>query len=111
MVSEVDRTARVAREVILALALVILPLTSARSQGESSTILITLQTKNTSVVEVLDILAERSGLNIVTGPTVQGRSISIRVQSTPFEEALNLVCRASGLGYERVGGSIGMYSP
>ncbi|MBM3317377.1 MAG: secretin and TonB N-terminal domain-containing protein, partial [Candidatus Eisenbacteria bacterium] len=56
--------------------------------------------------DVLQILAARSGLNIVTSPEVQGREISIHLRNTPFEEALNLVVRASGLGYERVGHSI-----
>jgi type II secretory pathway component GspD/PulD (secretin) len=42
----------------------------------------------------------------VTSPEVQGRKISIHLRNTPFEEALNLVVRSAGLGYERVGKSI-----
>ncbi len=58
------------------------------------------------MITVLEILADRSQLNIVTSPEVQGRTISIHLTNTPFIEALNLVVRAAGLGYERVGNSI-----
>jgi type IV pilus assembly protein PilQ len=78
------------------------PTASAADPG----LLVTLQATDTSVTEVLRILADRSGLNIVTSPEVASRSISIRLSDTPFEEALNLVVRAAGLGYERVGGTI-----
>ena len=73
--------------------------------------LITLEADSTPVVTVLEILAERTGLNIVTAPEVQGRPISIRLKNTPFNEALNLVVRAAGLGYERVGNSILVADP
>jgi type II secretory pathway component GspD/PulD (secretin) len=72
--------------------------------GESA--LITLVADLTPVADILEILAERSGLNIVTSAAVQGQMISLRLEDTPFEEALNLVCRSSGLGYERMGNSI-----
>jgi type II secretory pathway component GspD/PulD (secretin) len=73
--------------------------------------LITLESDKTPVVTVLEILAERTGLNIVTAPEVQGRDISLRLRNTPFSEALNLVVRAAGLGYERVGNSILVADP
>jgi type II secretory pathway component GspD/PulD (secretin) len=73
--------------------------------------LITLHADKTSLTEVLQILADRSGLNIVTGPGVQGQTISIRIRNTPFDEALNLVCRATGLGHERIGNSIVIADP
>ena len=65
-----------------------------------------LEADSTPVITVLEILAERTGLNIVTSPEVQEHPISIRLKNTPFSEALNLVVRAAGLGYERVGNSI-----
>jgi len=73
--------------------------------------LISLDADSTPVVSVLKVLADRSGLNIVTAPEVQGRPISIHLHDTPFSEALNLVVRAAGLGYERVGGSILVADP
>jgi type IV pilus assembly protein PilQ len=78
----------------------------AWGQGKTEPGLISLDADSTSVNSILQILAQRSGLNIVTGPELQGRRISIHLKSTPFEEALNLVVRAAGLGYERVGSSI-----
>ncbi|MBU1699083.1 MAG: hypothetical protein KJ831_02955 [Candidatus Eisenbacteria bacterium] len=76
------------------------------AQDEPEQNLITLDADSTSVVDILQILASRTGLNIVTSPELQGRRISIHLKDTPFDEALNLVVRAAGLGYERVGKSI-----
>jgi type II secretory pathway component GspD/PulD (secretin) len=73
--------------------------------------LITLSADNTPVVEILQILASRTGLNIATSADVEKRLISLRMRETPFEEALNLVCRTAGLGYERVGNSILVADP
>ncbi len=73
--------------------------------------IISLDADNTPVVTVLEILADRSRLNIVTSPEVQARTISIHLTNTPFIEALNLVVRAAGLGYERVGNSILVADP
>ena len=84
---------------------------SAQQDTSGEPLLITLEADSTPVVTVLDILADRSGLNIVTSPEVQGTSISIRLSNTPFDEALNLVVRAAGMGYERVGNSILVGSP
>ncbi|MDM7915952.1 MAG: secretin N-terminal domain-containing protein [Candidatus Eisenbacteria bacterium] len=70
------------------------------------TTLITLDADQIALTEILQILANRAGLNIVTSPGVQDRRISLHLKNTPFYEALNLVVRAAGLGYERVGNSI-----
>jgi len=83
----------------------------AVSAGAAPTGLVTLRAEGTPVAEVLQILAERSGLNIVTAPEVQTRTISIRMQDTPFEEALHLVVRAAGLAYEQVGSTILVAEP
>ena len=77
---------------------------TASAQTEEG--LISLQAENTSVMEILDILADRSGLNIVAGAGVQDRPITIRLRETPFEEALRLIVRAANLGYERSGRTI-----
>lgn len=82
----------------------------AQSQAAESQ-LISLDADNTPVITVLEVLAERSRLNVVAAPEVQGRTISIHLTNTPFIEALNLVVRAAGLGYERVGSSILVADP
>lgn len=88
---------------------------SATAQTSSTSIpdnqLISLDADATPVVTILEILAERTGMNIVTSPEVQGRTISIRLRNTPFSEALNLVVRAAGLGYEPIGNSILVADP
>jgi type IV pilus assembly protein PilQ len=97
------------RLVLAGTVLTTLVLAAAGARGQTAAPedqLITLESDNTPVVTILEILGERTGLNIVTSPEVQGKSITIRLHNTPFNEALNLVVRAAGLGYERVGNSI-----
>jgi type IV pilus secretin PilQ/predicted competence protein len=55
---------------------------------------------------VLKILAEKGGLNIITGPGVSNSRITIHMKNTPIDQAVNLVVRAAGLSYERIGNSI-----
>lgn len=68
--------------------------------------IITLDADRTAVSDILQILASRSGLNIVMSPAVQGKVITIHLHDTPADEALSLVVRAAGLGYERIGSSV-----
>jgi type II secretory pathway component GspD/PulD (secretin) len=89
--------------IALALAAIAAPLTAVAADNPS---LVTLHADNAPVIEILDLLAARSGLNIVAGAEVQGRAITLHLKDTPFDEALALVARASGLAYERVGNSI-----
>ena len=68
---------------------------------------ITLHAENSRLSTVLSILAEESGYNIVTGPNVGKEDmISIHLDNVDIEQAINLIIRASGLGYEIVGKSI-----
>lgn len=79
---------------------------SAAATVAQASQLVSLRASGSTVSEILQILADRSGLNIVTSPDVEQRVISIQMEDTPFEEALNLVVRAAGLAYERVGSTI-----
>lgn len=92
----------------VAVILSITPQQPAASQPEAipEGVLITLDADSSNVNGILQILAEKSRLNIVTSPDVQRRRMSIHLKNTPFDEALNIVVRAAGLGYERIGGSI-----
>jgi type IV pilus assembly protein PilQ len=78
----------------------------AGDQGQHPSVMITLDADDISLTSVLQILAEKSGLNIVTSPEVQAQRISIHLRNVPIDDALNLVVRAAGLGYERLGNSI-----
>ncbi len=68
--------------------------------------LITLDAEDAYLPSVLKILAEKGDLNIITGPGVAGGRISIHMRDVPVDEAVNLVVRAAGLAYERIGRSI-----
>lgn len=68
--------------------------------------LVTIRANSTRLADVLDILSEKSGLNIVAAGDVEDKLVSINLRETPVEEALNLIVRAAGLGYERIGNSV-----
>ncbi len=55
---------------------------------------------------VLKVLAEKGNLNIVTGPGVTDALITVHFKDVPVDQAVNLVVRAAGLAYERIGNSI-----
>jgi type IV pilus assembly protein PilQ len=73
--------------------------------------LVTLEADDASITSIFQVLTEKSGWNIVTGPSVEGRRISIRLIEVPVEEALDLVVKAAGLGYEKIGSSILVEDP
>ncbi len=92
---------------IAALTLAVMaPGVCAQGIGAGGQALVTIRASETPLVDVLEILSEKSGLNIVASTEVEGTVISINLTNTPVEEALNLIVRAAGLGYERVGNSI-----
>jgi type IV pilus secretin PilQ/predicted competence protein len=68
--------------------------------------LISLDAEDASLPSVLKILAEKGDLNIVTGPGVTTGRLSIHMKDVPLDQAVNLVVRAAGLAYERIGNSI-----
>lgn len=96
--------------VVIAFSLVLFieasPAFQVDDDEERPSVMITLDADDISLTSVLQILAEKSGLNIVTSPDVQAQRISIHLRNVPIDDALNLVVRAAGLGYERLGNSI-----
>lgn len=68
--------------------------------------LVSIDADETFLPSVLKILAEKGGLNIITGPGVSSGKITIHMKDVPVEQAVNLVVRAAGLAYERIGNSI-----
>jgi type IV pilus secretin PilQ/predicted competence protein len=68
--------------------------------------LITLDAEDAYLPSVLKILAEKGELNIITGPGVTAGRLSIHIKNVPVDQAVNLVVRAAGLAYERIGNSI-----
>jgi type II secretory pathway component GspD/PulD (secretin) len=74
--------------------------------------LITIHAEDAFLPSILAILAKESGYNIVTDPTVNKQDkVSIHLDEVPIEQAINLVVRAVGLGYEVVGNSFLIADP
>ena len=78
----------------------------APTRASSGPRMISLDAEDAYLPSVLKILAEKGDLNIITGPGVTGGRLSIHMRDVPVEQAVNLVVRAAGLAYERIGNSI-----
>jgi type IV pilus secretin PilQ/predicted competence protein len=81
-------------------------LVPGRSSVAQDARLITLDAEDAYLPSVLKILGEKGGLNIVTGPGVTGTRLSIHMKDVPVDQAVDLIVRAAGLAYERIGNSI-----
>ncbi|NLA07814.1 MAG: hypothetical protein GX872_09305 [Firmicutes bacterium] len=78
----------------------------AVAQGEgSSGHPVTIELKGADVRDVLKILAELAGVNIVCDPSVRGE-ISLSLKEVPVIDAVELVTRATGLSYRYVGNTL-----
>ena len=75
--------------------------------SEEEEFMVTIHTVDTNLPDLLAILAEESGFNIVTGPNVNASELlTIHLDNVPIDQAINLIVRAAGLSYEIVGNSI-----
>ena len=72
---------------------------------------VTLAAHEANLTDVLKVLAEHSGMNFVVGEGVTRDKITIILNSTPLDEAVNLLVRAAGLSYEIIGNSILIAGP
>jgi type IV pilus assembly protein PilQ len=103
---------RAARSLAMALLalLAILPastLRAAPAPAPAAARLITLDAEDAPLPSVLKILAEKGDLNIITGLGATATSrLTIHMKDVPLDQAVNLVVRAAGLAYERIGNSI-----
>jgi len=64
--------------------------------------LMTLDFQNADILNVLRLIAEVSGLNIITGEGVGGK-ISMRMVNVPWDQALDVILKTKGLGQVREG--------
>jgi type IV pilus secretin PilQ/predicted competence protein len=90
----------------IALALGVVACAAAAVAATPPPQLISMDAENTPIPNVLRILAEKGNLNIITGPGVTEGKVSIHMKDVPVDQAINLVVRAAGLAYERIGNSI-----
>jgi type IV pilus assembly protein PilQ len=66
---------------------------------------ISIQVNEANVQDVINFIADESGVNIVISEDVQGR-ISLKLRQIPWDQALVIVMRTKGLGYVRQGNVI-----
>jgi type IV pilus assembly protein PilQ len=61
---------------------------------------ISLDFQNADINDILRLIAEVSGLNIIAGPDVKG-TVTTRMVDIPWDQALDVVLKINGLGQER----------
>ena len=105
---------RSSRTALLALALVLTGAVAGPARGANAPAtpatagrLITLDAEDAPLAGVLKILGEKGDLNIITGTGANtANRLTIHMKDVPLDQAVNLVVRAAGLAYERIGNSI-----
>ncbi|NBF07370.1 type IV pilus secretin PilQ [Pseudomonas sp. Fl4BN1] len=63
---------------------------------------LSLNFQDIEVRSVLQLIADFTGLNLVTSDTVQG-GITLRLQNVPWDQALDLVLKTKGLDQRKIG--------
>lgn len=66
---------------------------------------ISLELKNTDILDVLRLIADVSKLNIIASDDVKG-TVTVRLLNVPWQQALDIILRSKGLGKERQGNII-----
>ncbi len=93
------------RLLFLAAALAILPVAHARAPGDARWIgkPITLKATDADLADLLRLIAEASGFNIVLGDGVQGKMRAISWVDVPWDQALDAILKTKHLHAERSG--------
>lgn len=60
---------------------------------------ITVDFKDIDIKDFFRFISEISGMNLILDPAVKG-SLTIKLTEVPWDQALDLVCRSNGLGYQ-----------
>lgn len=68
------------------------------TKQQKSMTLDSLEIKNMDINDVLKLLAERSGLNIIAGKSISGR-VTIFLQNVEVHDALTIILKANDLAY------------
>jgi type IV pilus assembly protein PilQ len=66
---------------------------------------VTLDFKDADIHNVLKIMSQKSGINIVATPDVMG-SITIKLVDVPWDRALDTILKSNGFGYQKQGNVI-----
>lgn len=75
----------------------------------SDDILISLDVKNIDLEDALRLIAEQSGLNIVTSKNARG-TITVRLKDVPVEDALKAILEVNNCKYKKEGNIIKIYT-
>jgi type IV pilus assembly protein PilQ len=81
------------------------PVVAQTAGGQPRPRLISLDFKDADINNILRILAEFSGLNVVTSDDVKGK-VTVRLANVPWQQALDSVVRAAKLAYVQEGNII-----
>ena len=79
-----------------------LPTVAAQQQRRYTGHRINLDFKDAAIHEILRLLADVGKVNIITADNVSG-SVTIRMNNVPWDQALDVVLQAKGLGMVRAG--------
>jgi type IV pilus assembly protein PilQ len=66
---------------------------------------VTLDFKDADIHNVLKILAQKAGLNIVPTPDVMG-TVTVKLSDVPWDRALDVILKSNGFGFQRQGNVI-----
>ena len=83
----------------------------ARTRAERSRQPVTLKFKNAGIREVLEGVAKAGGFTLIFDKDVRNDPISISVQETPFEDALQLILNSNSLFSRQVSPTVLVVSP
>ncbi len=81
------------------------PVAGAATAAQPAGQRISLELKNTDILDVLRLIADVSKLNIITSDNVSG-AVTVRLLNVPWQQALDIILRSKGLGKERQGNII-----
>lgn len=70
---------------------------------------ITLDVKDMEIADVLRMIADQSGLNIIASKNVKGL-VAINLQNVPVEKALEAILKVNNCAYEKEGSIIQVYT-
>jgi general secretion pathway protein D len=82
-----------------------------RARGERSKQPVTLKFKNAGIKEVLEGVAKVAGFTLVFDKDVRNDPVSISIQDTPFEEALQLILNSNSLFSRQISPAVLIVSP
>ena len=71
--------------------------------------LITLDVKDMEITDVIRMIADQSGMNIITSKNVKGM-VTINLQSIPIEKALDAILKVNNCGYIKDANIIQVYT-